>query len=428
MKVVLLCKSDTTGGAAVVTYRLMNALRRQGIDARMLVAEKNSDSIYVDTAAPGWKLKAAFLAERLRIFIANGFDKSTLFRIDTCSDGVSISGHPWVKDADIICLNWVNQGFISFREIKKLAKQRRKLVWTMHDMWNMTGICHHADSCINYLLPTGECGDCPLLGRKAGRNDLSHRVWNKKFTTYRSLPIHFVAVSNWLALRARSSSLMARSELTVIPNAFPIQIGENGMANRNRPDSPGNDENAVVKIVFGAARLDDEVKDFPVFIEATQILAGKHPQTAKKIEIITFGNIRQPELLEQIPLKITHLGRISPEEIKGVYESAHIVVSTSRWETLPGTLIEGQAWGCIPVALDHGGQSDIIDHLSTGYLAPWHEEAGKRASAIAEGIRWASTLTPEERKATRERMQKSVRDRFSEEAIAEQYISLFKTL
>lgn len=427
MKVVLLCKSDTTGGAAVVTFRLMKALRKQGVDAKMLVAEKNSDSIYVDVAAPRWKIKVAFLAERLRIFLANGFDKSTLFRFDTGADGVSISHHPWVKEADIICLNWVNQGFISFREIAKLAKQGKKLVWTMHDMWNMTGICHHAGDCINYLLPTGECGNCPLLVKKARRNDLSHRVWNKKHAAYISTPIHFVAVSNWLALRARSSSLMSRitwDHLSVIPNAFPIQPANNSTSS----DSTQAVDKTAVKIVFGAARLDDEVKDFPVFIRATQILAQKYPETARKIEIITFGNIRQPDLLEQIPLKITHLGRISPDEIKGVYESAQIVVSTSRWETLPGTLIEGQAWGCIPVALNHGGQPDIIDHLSTGYLAQWDQEAGKRASAIAEGILWASTLTPDERSATIERMQKSVRDRFSEEAIADQYISLFKTL
>ncbi len=74
MKVVLLCKSDAVGGAAVVTFRLMNALRKRGIDARMLVAQKSTASPYVDEAAHGLRRMMPFLSERLRIYI----DKSSI--------------------------------------------------------------------------------------------------------------------------------------------------------------------------------------------------------------------------------------------------------------------------------------------------------------------------------------------------------------
>lgn len=40
MRITLINKSDSTGGAAVVSLRLVNALRDAGIDARMLVTEK----------------------------------------------------------------------------------------------------------------------------------------------------------------------------------------------------------------------------------------------------------------------------------------------------------------------------------------------------------------------------------------------------
>ena len=118
------------------------------------------------------------------------------------------------------------------------------------------------------------------------------------------------------------------------------------------------------------------------------------------------------------------------------------MVSTSAWETLPGTLIEGQAWGCIPVALDHGGQGDIIDHLRTGYLAAWSDDGETRAQAIAEGIVWAAEtvkVEPTLRGGVKQRaslissdiiaaMYKSVCDRFSEETVANQYISLFNSV
>lgn len=48
MKIVIVNKSDSTGGAAVVSFRLMMALRSIGADARMLVAEKLTDSPYVE--------------------------------------------------------------------------------------------------------------------------------------------------------------------------------------------------------------------------------------------------------------------------------------------------------------------------------------------------------------------------------------------
>ncbi|MDE6866199.1 MAG: hypothetical protein K2J23_02250, partial [Muribaculaceae bacterium] len=55
MKIAIINKSDSTGGAAVVSLRLMEALRRAGADARMVVMEKRTDSPYVSLAATGAK-------------------------------------------------------------------------------------------------------------------------------------------------------------------------------------------------------------------------------------------------------------------------------------------------------------------------------------------------------------------------------------
>lgn len=112
MKIALICKSDSTGGAAVVTFRLMNALRANGMDARMIVTEKKSGSPHVIEAASQNKSLVPFLAERLRIFAGNGFNRKTLFRIDTASDGLPLHRIPFVREADVICLNWVNQGVV----------------------------------------------------------------------------------------------------------------------------------------------------------------------------------------------------------------------------------------------------------------------------------------------------------------------------
>ena len=81
-KILIINKSDSTGGAAVVSRRLMEALRAEGADARMLVVEKLTDSPFVEVAAPPEKEMIPFLAERLKISLQTDsagrrFSKST---------------------------------------------------------------------------------------------------------------------------------------------------------------------------------------------------------------------------------------------------------------------------------------------------------------------------------------------------------------
>lgn len=413
MKLTFISKSDLKGGAAIVTFRLVAALRAMGVDARMIVAERLSDAEFVQTAASPAAVKAAFLAERLQVFAANGFQRKSLFQVDPSSCGLPLWKHPWVEDADAVFLGWVNQGLISLRGIKKIAALGKPLVWMMHDMWNMTGICHHAGSCKHFL---SECGDCPFLGCRKGRADLSHIVWKRKAALYRGAGIRFVAVSSWLAGKARESSLLRNAAVEVIPNAFPLE----GIDKISKMVS---DEK--VRMIFGAARLDDPIKGLPVLKGALEELRKSHPEIASRMELVTFGSVKDPASLEGFALPHTHLGVIRGEDaVREAYASCSIVVSSSDFETLPGTLVEGQAYGCIPVAFDHGGQRDIISHKATGWLAPWSDDAAERARSLAEGIAWAFG----ERGNLKMRcdMRESVKAKFSPEAVAAKILALVK--
>ena len=73
MKVVILNTSDTNGGAAVVSLRLMRALCDAGVDARMLVVDHRADDQRVAVAGTPEQYKWAFYTERLKIFLRNGF-------------------------------------------------------------------------------------------------------------------------------------------------------------------------------------------------------------------------------------------------------------------------------------------------------------------------------------------------------------------
>ena len=422
MKVVLINKSDSTGGAAVVTFRLMKAMRAAGIDARMLVAEKLTDSPYVELAAPRWMLRQAFLRERLTVLAANGMKRDTLFRIDNGACGVPLWRHPWIREADAVIINWINQGMLSLRGVKKLLASGKRVLWTMHDMWNFTGICHHAGSCTRWRQT---CGLCPFLGSAKSPDDISLSVWNNKKIVYvqalrlaqvSGTRLHFVAVSNWLAGLAAGSPLMSEMPLSVIPNAFPV------------PDRPMREAraNGRFHVLMGAARLDDPVKGLPILVEATRVLRDRWPDEAARIELVTFGNVKDPAALDGIAVSHRHLGVVSGEDrLRDVYLGGDAVVSTSLYETLPGTLVEGQVYGCIPVSFGRGGQADIIDHMQTGYIAAWSDDLPTAAARIAEGIVWAMRQPADDIRA---RMYASARARFDAPVVAARYVGLFESL
>ncbi len=405
MKITLINHSDTRGGASVVTFRLMEALRSLGHDARMLVVHKATESPYVEQAASPWRARIPFYEEHLGIFLANGLDRADLFKVSTGAYGLPLAHHPLVKEADAVILGWVNQGMLSLKEIGRIAAGR-PVLWAMHDMWNMTGICHHAAECARYRMTPG-CGECPFVHHHPSETDLSRRVWKAKRELYSHSDIGFVAVSSWLARCAASSSLMQSSRIFTIPNAFPVE--DYSMKPTRSRKELGLPEDKKL-IVMGAARLDDPVKGLEYAVE---ILNGLRREDAAAV---FFGNLRDSHALDGLKIPYVWLGPVA--DPRDIYAHSPAVISTSLYETLPGTLTEGQAAGCTPVAFDSGGQRDIISSPAEGYLIAPYDTAAFTA-ALDSALE--NPLDPES-------LKKSVKDKFSAESVAEAYLQAIDLL
>ena len=396
MKITLVTHSDSRGGAAVVTLRLAHALRDCGVDVVVLAANVSADDPVVRPLASSTAVHMAFLAEHIDIFRHRGVRRDNLFKISTATAGLPLWQHPDVADADVVVLGWVNQGTVSLRGIQRLhaAFPDKHILWVMHDLWNATGICHHTvDGCDRL---TGVCGACPLLHGRPHATDLSTRTQAAKKALYEAVPIRFVAVSNWLAERCRESSLMRDADISVVPNAFP--------------DVP---QDARV-IVMGAARLDDPIKNLPLAVEALNAV------TADGAFAVFFGEIRDAHALDELRMPHLALGRVGMEMLPLLYRRADIVLSTSRYETLPGTLIEGIACGARAVTTSHGGQSDIVTDTSLGSLCP--DDPKAIASAIDAQL--AERASCRDIAADRAAMHTAIADRFAASAIADRFLSL----
>lgn len=400
MKIVILNTSERTGGAAVAAGRLGKALGQAGIQVNKLVRENT------------WLNRFRFYWERLIIFLCNHLNRKNLFAVSIANTGMDLSGHPLVKDADIIHLHWINQGFLSLKDIEELVNLNKPIVWTMHDMWPCTGICHHAWGCERFY---DECGKCLFL-KSNNLHDLSYYVWKKK-GFLKTSGIQLVAVSSWLAEQAKKSSLTKDLEVVVIPNAIDVSIflKKEKIEIRKKLFFPLDKK----IVLMGAVRLDDPIKGFEFLKDALNILSCAR----NDILLVLFGAIKNDKpFFDHLDVPCLSLGHLSDNnQIAELYSAADVTVVPSFYETFGQTIIEAMACGCPAVSFNNSGQTDIIDHKKNGYVANY-----KDASDLANGIRWV--LEHEDQQALSDACVKKVQENYTEEVVAKQYMALYKHL
>jgi glycosyltransferase involved in cell wall biosynthesis/GT2 family glycosyltransferase len=409
MKILLTSTSDLHGGAAIASYRLFNALHTQGEKVKMLVRDKFSNNPLVVSVGNRCENKWNFYRERGEIFLYNRLSKKYLFDVSIASTGISIVDLPEFREADIIHLHWVNQGMLSVNEISNIIASGKKIVWTMHDMWSFTGICHHASDCCRYEQP---CGFCPYLVVNS-QNDLSNTVFRKKQKAYSQGNITFVACSEWLKNLAEKSPLTNNQSVVSIPNPIDTQMyrPKDKTQTRHQLNLPIDKK----IILFAAVKASDRRKGMDYLIKASRLLQSKNDD----LLFLIVGNEGE-EIEKQLALPTINAGYISPEKMPDFYNAADVFVTPSLQENLPNTIMEAMSCGTPCVGFNIGGISEMIDHQKTGYVAEY-----KNAKDLAKGIYW--TLFEADNETLCANARKKVLLEYSQEIIAKKYIELYKS-
>ncbi|GHT19966.1 hypothetical protein AGMMS4957_05500 [Bacteroidia bacterium] len=404
MKILILNTSERTGGAAIAANRLMHALNKSGHEAKMLVRDKQTADENVVSINTNWlKRKINFLRfawERWVIFVHNRFSKKNLFAVSIANTGADISRHPLVKEADIIHIHWINQGFLSLKSIRQLTQLGKPIVWTMHDMWCFTHACHYAGDCRKYETL---CNHCEMLR--------SNKVAQS------ALPlssIHFVGCSRWLADRAGKSRLLRDADLTNIPNPIDVSVFHpvDKIAARQKFNLPANKQ----LILFAAAKLSDERKGIKYLVEACRRLNGR------QTELVFLGGKIDEQLVQEIALNKHILGYLrKPEDIAMAYAACDVFVTPSIEDNLPNTIMESMACGTPCVGFNIGGIPEMLDHRKNGYVAKY-----KDANDFAFGIEWVLNNTA--KWYLSDACLTKVKANYAESVVSEKYTSLYTSI
>ena len=378
MRVLIVNTSERNGGAAVAANRLMEALNNHGVKAKMLVRDKQSDSLTVVGLQGKWWQQWCFLWERLVIFCHLHFSRKHLFELDIANTGTDITRLPEFREADIIHLHWINQGMLSLGIIKKILNSGKPVVWTMHDIWPATAICHLTLGCNKFK--TG-CHHCKYLPGNGSTRDLSAKIWRRKQHLLDGQSITFVACSRWLEAEAKMSALLNGQKVTNIPNSIDTSIYKVGNRSEARQRLGLPTDKQV--ILFVSQRVTNLNKGMEYLIEACNQLASQHLEMKETTAVAILGGHAE-DVVAELPFEAYPLGYVSEEyRIADVYRAANVFVLPSLSENLPNTIMESMACGIPCVGFKVGGIPEEIDHLKNGYVAAY-----RNAEDLARGIRW----------------------------------------
>lgn len=418
MKITILSTFDTFGGASISGLRLHQAFNKNGVESTMLVRAKKSNDSSIKSISTNWfKSKyyyLLFVLDRLQ-FLFYEKNKKVRFAFSIAKFGVKVQNFPEVKEAQIIHLFWINFGFLSLKSIQQLGENKKPIIWNLQDMWPFTGGCHYSGECTLY---EQNCGNCTQFLRNSSTNDLSHYTWLRKKEAFENLNLTIVSSSNWLAEKAKTSSLFKNKLTLTIPTPIDTVIFKN-IPKSSALKELGLDPEKKY-LLFAAVKISDERKGFIYFEKAVNLLFEK-TKDSLKIEILIFGQAQESDFIN-LPYKVNLLGKLQNlNAISLAYAAASTFVIPSLEDNLPNTIIEAMACGTPVVGFDIGGIPEMIDHKKTGYLAQY-----KSAEDLANGISYVLQEADYEALCTNSR--KKAVENYSEEVVANQYKKLYESI
>lgn len=397
MKILIVNSYDTFGGAARAAYRLFLGLKTYGINVEMLVQKKfsnNDDVVEFKSTSQNYDT----------ILCRNYPNKSQTLFSSSIKDNPRLVEYINISDADIVHMHWIVNSFIS---IGDLARIKKPIAWTLHDMWAFTGGCHYDEECEFYK---NKCNSCIVLN-SMNKNDLSTINFNRKLEAYRSIEnLSIIGVSKWMGDCAKQSSLLKNYKIYNLPNPIDTNIFKpyNKIKAKQELSIKANKK----IILFGAmSAMDDPRKGYGYLQEALGLL------NKDEYIFLIFGKSSLVDNSNTI-----YLDHIEDDEkLSKIYSCADVMVVPSLQENLSNTIMESLSCGTPVVAFDIGGNSDMIDHRQNGYLVKAFDTAD-----LARGMEWV--LENSSNKQLSEYARKKVLDNFSYDVVVSKYIELYRKI
>lgn len=356
------------------TFRLHNVFSKTGIESSVITMQSTIIGDPTITEVGRRSRWTAALDAKIQKKIVR-FDKGQEGIFSYPVIGTDLSSYEQIKQADIIYVHWVLNGFMSMKNVEQLARLNKPIIFYMHDTWTITGGCHLDLGCEKFKTA---CKKCPLLsGTK--NNDIASKGFAQKsriFNEYDNL--YFVAPSKWLYEKAKQSALTKNKPVFHIPNILENETFKHYDKKVSREILNLKADEKVV--LFGALAVDSMHKGWRYLQQALEILNNEVDRL--NITVLIFGTDYNKQIAEAIPFKVKFVGYLASDYATSLmYNAADVFVAPSLADNLPYTVLEAESCGTPVAAFRTGGIPEMIDHKQNGYLANY-----KDSTDLAKGI------------------------------------------
>ena len=269
---------------------------------------------------------------------ARGFSSPISLARDRVGSPVNLDLENW----DVLHLHGIN-GLVKLDELAARLPDKR-IIWTLHDMNPMTGVCHYSLGCTGF---TAGCGSCPAV-RKPFHPAVEKSLTRKISAVSSFSKLSVVAPSDWLAKMASFSQVFQSHPVTLIPNPISTIFCE----------PPKSQAPPRFTFLVVAQNLSDPVKNVGMAVEAFQRLRETHPQVTLALVGSNADHFRGKG--------ISILGPLSPIDLRQTMADSLALLVPSHAENSPLVIAEAAAQGLVPIVNDVGGMPQMVEALGAG--------------------------------------------------------------
>lgn len=404
-RLAVVAESDGPGGAGRSARELHMSFQQRGMRSRMFLSRRTTDQSNA-WSAPRGMARARAKAEYEVVEMA-ARERGAWFSAALLPD------LKWLRvrayQPDVVSLHWINAGHIG---VETLSLMPRPVVWTLHDMWPLTGGCHVNGDCTRYQQA---CGHCPALGSSASR-DLSRLTFRRKELAWRRLQPTFVVAASWMQQAVERSSLFSDAPIVTIPR--PIDTAtfspESRRAARARLGLP---QRAKILAAGAHGFLTDHNKGWTLLRSALEAL----PPQDHQVVLLLFG-VSTDAPTRVGPVTVRSRGVIEdPAAMSVVYNAADLVVMPSKQEAFGRVGAEAMSCGTPVIAFGSPGPGEMVENGMTGFVVRAHD-----AGALREGIALALDRWDDVEKM-REPCRQQALSNYSSEIVAARYEQVFRS-
>ena len=409
MNILHINLADQARGAAKAAFRLHKAQIKSGHSSQMLVGYKNKSRPEIDMLP----LRNTRWQKNLFDFV-NRVEERTGLQYLWQPWKKQFLRHSFMRQTDVINLHNIHSGYFSHTILPEMSRMA-PLVWTLHDLWSITGHCSYPylHDCERWKIG---CGQCPALADYPPISiDTTALLWRIKSSVYQRSDLTLVTPSSWMAELVRQSPLFKKFEIHCIPHGLDTKVFKPTPKPAAR-QKLGLPLDAKI-VLFSAFDLFQERKGGVYLFEALQRLVD---EGRKNLLLVTMGS-EHVDLSDKYKFAVHHVGLLQDEKTMALcYSAADLYAGPSLAEAFGLVYMEAMACATPVIAFDCTAVPEVVRHNETGYLARFKE---------AEDFRHGLQLLLDD-DALREKFgrqsRKIVEQEYTLELQAQRYVELYQ--